>query len=159
MKSDPHRDLRKHLANLLEKAEAHADARSTLTDFPTALRGKKPAGSPHTPWQLLEHMRLAQWDILRFCIDEKHVSPDFPSGYWPGPATEADEQTWEQTIDGFHSDLRQVGELIESVSDLTAPIPHGQGQTLLREALLVADHNSYHLGALALLKRLLTEMK
>src|SRR5438270_775827 len=151
--------IRDHVLYLLRGGGAHADLDGLLTDFPIQSINKKIDNIPYTAWQLLEHMRLAQWDILRFCIDEKHVSPDFPSGYWPGPATEADEQTWEQTIDGFHSDLRQVGELIESVSDLTAPIPHGEGQTLLREALLVADHNSYHLGALALLKRLLTEMK
>src|SRR5437588_11184 len=106
-KPDPNRSLRKHLVNLLEKAEAHADARSTLKDFPATLRGKKPAGSPHTPWQLLEHMRLAQWDILKFSVDARHVSPKFPEGYWPRHDSPPDASAWNQSAKQFLADLRR----------------------------------------------------
>jgi len=156
MKSDPNRSLRQHLANLLEKAEAHADARSTLKSFPAALRGKRPAGSPHTPWQLLEHLRLAQWDILRFSVDARHVSPKFPEGYWPQHDAPADASAWNQSVKQFLADLDAMKDLVTNpVTDLFAPIPHGDGQTILREALLVADHNAYHLGQLILLRRIL----
>src|SRR5438477_10377608 len=101
VKSDSHRALRQHLANLLEKAEAHADARSTLKEFPAALRGKKPAGSPHTPWQLLEHMRLAQWDILKFSVDARHVSPKFPEGYWAQHDAPPDASAWNHSLKPF----------------------------------------------------------
>ena len=156
MKSDPHRDLRKHLANLLEKAEAHADARSTLTGFPAALRGKKPAGSPHTPWQLVEHMRLAQWDILKFSVDARHVSPKFPEGYWPEQDAPASALAWNGSVKQFLGDLDSIKKLVSNPqTDLFSAIPHGDGQTILREALLVADHNSYHLGQLIMLRRML----
>lgn len=156
MTADPNRSLRQHIANLLEKAEAHADARSTLTDFPAALHGKKPAGSPHTPWQLLEHMRLAQGDILKFSIDPKHVSPKFPEGYWPKSASPASDAEWKQSVKQFLGDLDAMKKLVtDPETDLLAPIAHGDGQTILREALLVADHNAYHLGQLILLRRML----
>lgn len=156
MTPDPHRSLRQHLANLLEKAEAHADARSTLKEFPDALRGKKSAGSPHTPWQLLEHMRLAQWDILKFSVDAHHVSPKFPEGYWPQHDSPADASAWNQSVKQFLADLDAMKDLVTNpATDLFAPIPHGDGQTILREALLLADHNAYHLGQLILLRRIL----
>ena len=158
MKPDPNHSLRKHLANLLEKAEAHADARATLKDFPAALRGQKPKGSPHTPWQLLEHMRLAQWDILKFSVDAAHVSPKFPEGYWPQHGSPADAAAWNQSVKQFLADLDAMKSLVsDPATDLFAPIPHGDGQAILREALLLADHNSYHLGQLILLRRILEE--
>src|SRR5437588_12505936 len=130
-KPDPNRSLRKHLVNLLEKAEAHADARSTLKDFPATLRGKKPAGSPHTPWQLLEHMRLAQWDILKFSVDARHVSPKFPEGYWPRHDSPPDASAWNQSAKQFLADLDEMKALITNPStDLFAPIAHGDGQTI-----------------------------
>jgi hypothetical protein len=148
--------LREHLVNLLTKAEAHVDPQTELKDFPRSLRGRKPKGAPHTPWQLLEHMRIAQWDILRFSLDSKHVSPKFPEGYWPKDDGPSSDDAWELSVRQFLADLDEVCSLVRNKKrDLFASIPHGDGQTLLREALLVADHNAYHLGQLVMLRRTL----
>lgn len=148
--------LRRHLISLLTKAEAHVDVSSTLKDFPPKLRGRKPKGAPHTPWQLLEHMRLGQWDILRFSIDPKHVSPKWPDEYWPKTGAPPSDNAWNQSVKSFLADLNAMCELVgDEERDLFTPIAHGNGQTLLREALLVADHNAYHLGQLVLVRRTL----
>lgn len=148
--------LRTHIVNLLTKAEAHVDVASTLKDFPAALRGRKPKGSPHTPWQLLEHMRIGQWDILRFSVDPKHTSPKWPEGYWPKTATPPTDKAWDESVRSFLGDLDETVALVrDKKRDLFAPFLHGDGQTLLREALLLADHNAYHLGQLVLLRRTL----
>jgi hypothetical protein len=148
--------LRRHLISLLTKAEAHVDARGELEGFPPELRGRKPEGAPHTPWQLLEHLRIAQWDILRFSVDAKHESPKFPDGYWPETEEPPDDKAWDKSVRQFLADLDAVCELVaDTKRDLFAPIPHGSGQTLLREALLVADHNAYHLGQIVLIRRTL----
>jgi hypothetical protein len=148
--------LRTHLVNLLTKAEAHVDVQSELKDFPANLRGRKPEGAPHTPWQLLEHMRIAQWDILRFSMDAKHVSPKFPDGYWPETDSPPSPKAWDKSVKEFLHDLDEMCELLrDSKRDLFAPIPHGDGQTLLREALLVADHNAYHLGQIVTVRKTL----
>jgi hypothetical protein len=127
-----------------------------VAGLPAELRGAKPPGQPHTPWRRLEHLRLAQWDILRFCMDPGHVSPDFPDGYWPSGDEPPDPGAWDRSVESFRADLRAVRDLVaDPASDLLAPLPHGQGQTLLREALLVADHNAYHLGQLVLVRCLL----
>ena len=123
---------------------------------PRRLRGAKPQGLPHTPWRLLEHMRIAQWDILRFSIDPAHVSPEFPAGYWPAGDAPPDAAAWDQAVAAFRADLKAMMDLVANpATDLFAPIAHGQGQTILREALLVADHNAYHLGQLVTVRRLL----
>ena len=156
MASDPYSSLRQHLANLFEQAEAHADARSTLKEFPRALQGKKPPSAPHTPWEMLEHMRIAQWDILKFSVDPKHVSPKFPDGYWPKESAPKSDAAWDQSAKQFLADLGAMKKLVtDPKTDLFANIPHGEGQTILREALLVADHNAYHLGQLILVRRIL----
>ena len=148
--------LRTHLVNLLTKGEAHIDAASELKDFPVKLRGRKAEGSPHTPWQLLEHMRLGQLDILRFSVDAKHVSPKWPEGYWPETDAPPDARAWDKSVRQFLSDLEAICKLVRDPKrDLLARIPHGTGQTLLREALLVADHNAYHLGQIVLTRRIL----
>jgi hypothetical protein len=148
--------LRKHLIDLLDMKGAHVDFESVVRDFPVKLRGVKPAGAPHTAWQLVEHMRLAQWDILEFSRDAKHVSPDFPGGYWPVSDAPLSGAAWQQSVRMFRHDLSEMKKLISNPKlDLYAPIPHGEGQTLLREALLVADHNSYHLGQLVMLRKML----
>ena len=148
--------LRTHLINLLTKAEAHIDVQSELKNFPAGLRGRKPEGAPHTPWQLLEHMRIAQWDILRFSVDAKHVSPEFPEGYWPETDSPPSPKAWEKSVKEFLHDLDEMCKLVgDPKRDLFARIPHGTGQTLLREALLVADHNAYHLGQIVLVRRML----
>jgi hypothetical protein len=149
--------LRQHLVNVLTKGSAHVDALTELKDFPAPLRGRKPDGAPHTPWELLEHMRIAQWDILRFSEDSKHISPKFPEGYWPKTEAPPSDAAWEGSVRQFLADLEEMSALVQDKKrDLFAPIPHGDGQTLLREALVVADHNSYHLGQLVQLRRTLT---
>jgi hypothetical protein len=153
---DTNDSLRQHLVSLLTKAEAHVDGRAELKDFPAKLRGDKPEGAPHTPWELLEHMRLAQWDILHFSADRKHKSPKFPEGYWPKTSAPPSDASWDGSVKMFLADLEEMCALVrDKKRDLFAPIPHGQGQTLLREALLVADHNAYHLGQMVLLRKTL----
>lgn len=149
--------LREHIVNLLIKGEAHVDVSSELRDFPRKLRGSKPEGAPHTPWQLLEHMRIAQWDILQFSVDAKHVSPKWPEGYWPETEEPPSDKAWDKSVKDFLTDLDKVCKLVRDPKrDLFAKIPHGTGQTLLREALLVADHNAYHLGQMVMVRKILS---
>jgi hypothetical protein len=148
--------LRRHLISLLTQAEAHVDAKRTLQEFPGELVGRKPEGAPYTPWQLLEHMRIAQWDILQFSLDAKHKSPKWPEEYWPKTAAPPDANAWNQSARKFMEDLDAVCRFVRDPKlDLFSGIPHGDGQTYLREVLLVADHNSYHLGQLVTLRKML----
>jgi hypothetical protein len=148
--------LRQHLLELLRGGHAHADFESAIRNVPPALRGKRPKGAEHSPWEILEHLRIAQWDILEFSRDAAHRSPEWPGGYWPRTAAPPDEKAWEKSVRAFRHDLKAMCELVEdSSTDLYARIPHGNGQTILREALLVADHNAYHLGELVLARRIL----
>jgi hypothetical protein len=148
--------LRKHLLSLLNGGNAHLTFDEAIKDFPAALRGKRPKGSPHSPWEILEHMRIAQWDILEFTRNSEHVSPDFASGYWPTTPEPPDNKAWSKSEDAFRADLKAMTALVSDKStDLFTPIPHGSGQTVLREALVLADHNAYHLGQLVLLRRIL----
>jgi hypothetical protein len=148
--------LREHLVALLRGGGAHLDFESAIADLPEKLRGARPPGLPHTPWRLVEHMRIAQWDILNFSTDPHHVSPEFPDGYWPVGDAPPDPGAWDRTIAAFRSDLEAMQHLVaDPATDLFASIPGGQGQTILREALLVADHNAYHLGQLVVVRRLL----
>ncbi|MDQ3908195.1 MAG: DinB family protein [Acidobacteriota bacterium] len=148
--------LREHLLYLLRGGGAHVGFDDALKDFPADLINGRVEGVPYTPWHVLEHMRIAQWDILEFSRDAAHVSPRWPEGYWPGKDAEADAGAWQKTVESFRRDLEAMCALVEDpASDLYAPIPHGTGQTLLREALLVADHNAYHLGVLVALRRAL----
>jgi len=152
--------LRQHLVNLMRGGHAHADFDTAIKNLPVALRGKRPKGAEHSPWEILEHLRIAQWDILEFSRDAKHQSPDWPSGYWPATAAPPNDKAWEKSIRVFRKDLNAMCALVEDAStDLFAKITHGDGQTVLREALLVADHNSYHLGELVLVRRLLGTWK
>jgi hypothetical protein len=148
--------LRDHVLELLRDGHAHLDFEKATADLPAQLRGSKPRGLPFTPWRLVEHMRIAQWDILQFSIDPHHVSPDFPDGYWPPDDVPPDSLSWDQSIASFLADLKTLSDLISDPKmDLLAPLPHGEGQTILREALLAADHNAYHLGQLVVVRRLL----
>jgi DinB superfamily len=154
MKND--RALRKHLLDLLGGGHAHLNFEKASAGIPADLRGAKPPGLPFTPWRLIEHLRIAQWDILQFSVDPNHVSPDFPDGYWPKGDTPSDSEAWDRSVDAFRADLRAMMNLVADPStDLFTPLPHGEGQTMLREALLVADHNAYHLGQLVTVRRLL----
>ena len=156
---DNNKALREHLLYLLKEGGAHLDFEA-IKDLPPSARGKRPEGSPHSPWELLEHMRIAQWDILEFCRNSKHVSPEFPKGYWPATPEPASESAWDKTVNAFRADLDALTGLIANeATDLFAPIQHGDGQTILREALLTADHNAYHLGQLVFVKRMLESRK
>lgn len=124
--------------------------------LPPKLRGRQVNGVPFTAWSLVEHMRIAQWDILEFCRNPRHVSPEFPKGYWPSDSAPPDSKAWDASVRAFRRNLKEMEAIIsDPKTDLLKVIPHGQGQTLLREALLVADHNAYHLGQLIMIRRLL----
>src|SRR6185436_5936443 len=148
--------VREHLVKLLEGGQAHVTFDAAVRGLPAALRGKKPKGAEHSAWEILEHIRIAQWDILEFSRDGKHVSPKWPEGYWPRHDELGNEALWKETVEKIRADLKQMEALVADTStDLIAKIPHGSGQTILREALLIADHNSYHLGVLAVTGRIL----
>lgn len=150
------RALREQLVWLLEKGHAHVTFEPAIEDIPADARGRKPPNVPHSPWRLLEHMRIAQWDILEFSRNPEHISPEFPDGYWPDNDAPPDERAWDESIRAFRADLQAMQDLITGeATDLFAPIPHGRGQTLLREALLLADHNAYHVGQLVVVRRAL----
>lgn len=148
--------LRHQLVELIQGGNAHATFDDTVKNFPVELRGKRPDGAPHSPWEELEHLRIAQWDILEFSRSEKHASPKWPEGYWPKSPAPPDEKAWEHSVAAFKKDRQAMCALIaDTNTDLYAKIPHGDGQTVLREALLVADHNAYHVGQLVMVRRLL----
>jgi len=149
-------DLRDHLVALLDGRQAHANFDDVIHNIPADLRGVCHPEVAHTAWGVLEHLRIAQWDILEFSRDPSHESPQFPEGYWPVGESPPDSDSWERSMRAFKSDLGAFQNLVADPStDLFAEIPWGTGQTVLREALLVADHNSYHLGELVTLRRLL----
>jgi DinB superfamily len=148
--------LRKHLINLLRMEGAHLSFDEAVKGFPIEFRGAKPKGAPHTPWQLLEHLRIAQWDILDFSRNPAYKEMKWPDDYWPKTEAPPDAAAWDHSVEQFRRDLKAMEELVSDASvDLTARIPHGTGQTVLREALLVVDHNSYHLGQLVFVRKML----
>ncbi len=144
---NPDRALREHLVSLLKGGGAHVHFMDAIDGFPEAKRGAFVEGLRH---------RIAQRDILEFSRNPKHVSPGFPEGYWPKTPVPPDEAAWEESVQAFQHDLQEMIKLVKSTkTDLCAAIPHGDGQTILREALLLADHNAYHLGQLIDLRRAL----
>ena len=146
--------LREQLAVSLSGRGAHVPFDKAVEGFPVELCGRQISGLPHTAWQLLYHLWICQWDILEFVRDPKHESPAWPEGTWPGDAAPQKKAEWETTVKKFRADLKAIIELVrDTKNDLTTPIPHGEGQNLLREALLVIDHNSYHVGQLVDLRR------
>jgi hypothetical protein len=148
--------LRKQLVELLRMEGAHLSFDDAVADFPVKLRGIKARGAPHTPWQLLEHLRIAQWDILDFSRNPAYQEMKWPDDYWPKTEAPPDAAAWDKSIEQFRRDLKAIEELVSDAgTDLTARIPHGTGQTLLREVLLVADHNSYHIGQLVFVRKML----
>lgn len=153
--NDKDEAVRKHAVYLLRGGGAHLSFDDFVDSFPADLCDRRIEGLPYTPWQILEHMRIAQWDILEFSRDSNHISPAFPKGYWPQPDELGTPAGWQKTVAEFRKDLQQMEALVEDpATDLYAKIPHGDGQTILREALLIADHNAYHLGALAVMARI-----
>jgi hypothetical protein len=154
------KSLREHLLYLLNGGGAHARFDDAVKDLPEHLRGAKPNGLPHSAWMLLEHLRLAQWDIIEFSRNAKHMSPEWPKGYWPATEAPASTAAWNRSIQQFRRDLKAMQDLVANPkTDLYARIPWGDGQTILREALLLADHNAYHLGQLVDVRRLLGAWK
>jgi DinB superfamily len=160
MTNNHEQPLRQHLVELLAGGSAHAKFEDAIKGLPPKLRGAKPASFPHSPWMLLEHLRLAQWDILEFSRNPKHVSPPWPAGYWPKTTAPPKAPAWNKSMQQFRRDLKAMQALVANPkTDLFARIPWGEGQTILREALLVADHNAYHVAQLVDLRRLLEAWK
>ena len=156
MPQDPDHSLREHLLELLTGGHAHAKFEDAVDDLSERLRGAKPANFPHSPWMILEHLRIAQRDILEFSCNEKHKSPKWPEGYWPTTEAPPTAGAWKNSVDQFAADLNAMKDLVRnSKTDLFAKIPWGDGQTILREALMLADHNSYHVAQLVDVRRLL----
>ena len=150
------KSLRQHLVDLLRGGNAHVKFEDVIADFPASLRGQKASNLPHSAWMLLEHMRLAQWDILEFSRDRKHKSPNWPEGYWPATDDPPTTAQWNASVKQFQKDLKEMKDLVKNPkTDLFAKIPWGDGQTILREALLIADHNAYHLAQIVDVRRLL----
>ncbi len=160
MKADQDKALREHLTNLLDGKGAHLTLEDALGGLPKDVRGKKPANVPHTPWRLLEHIRIAQHDIVEFCTNPKYKEPKWPDDYWPKQDGPKDDKEWQKSIDGVHQDLESMKALVNDPKvDLFAKISWGDGQTYLREALLIADHNAYHIGEIVAVRRALGAWK
>jgi hypothetical protein len=156
MKKESDRALRRHVIDLLKGGGAHVKFDDVIPAIPAKLRGQRPPGMPHSPWMLLDHMRIAQRDILEFSRNPKYKSPAWPDGYWPRTEAPPNAAAWNESVKNYRKDLKSLENLIASPkTDLFAKIPWGDGQTILREALLVADHNAYHLGQLVDVLRLL----
>jgi hypothetical protein len=153
MKAVQDTSLRQHVANLLSGKGAHVDFTEAVHGVPVELRGKRVSGIPHSLWELVEHIRIAQWDILEFSRNPKHVSPKWPEGHWPKIAEPPDAAAWDASIAAVEKDRNVMKRLVlNPKTDLFAKIPHGEGQTILREALLVADHNAYHVGEIVIVR-------
>jgi hypothetical protein len=156
MSQDQTQSLRDHLLELLRGGHGHATFDKVIEGLPAKLRGAQAPGLPHTVWQLLEHLRLAQWDLLEFSRDPGHVSPPGPEGYWPKDAAPPDDAAWEKSVESFHQDLQAMQDLVaDPRTDLYAKLPWGDGQTVLREAMLVADHNAYHVAQIVSVRQAL----
>jgi len=148
--------LRRQLRDELTSSHAHVTFEHAFRGVPRELRAARPDGQPHTLWALLEHLRIALWDILEFSRGPEHVSPKWPDGYWPAGDAPPDDAAWEESLRRFAADLAAFCALIDDPGrDLFAPFPWGDGQTLLREALVIVDHNGYHLGQVVTLRQLL----
>lgn len=148
--------LRAHLLRLLDWQDAHVTFEAAVDGITGEMRGRRPDGLPYSPWQLVEHMRIAQADILDFCRNPEYAEMRWPDDYWPASAQPPSEAAWNASIQAFRRDQEALARLAaDPAIDLFAAIPHGTGQTYLRELLLVADHNAYHVGQLVALRRLL----
>jgi len=153
---DRDQSLREQLAEALRAGHAHQPPSEILAALPVALQGQAPAPGLATPWQLLEHLRISQWDILEFSRNPGHVSPRWPEGYWPPETAPADAAAWDRSVAGFGGDLQALVALAtDPARDLLAPFAYGDGQTLAREVILAAVHNAYHLGQLVTARRML----
>jgi hypothetical protein len=150
------RVVREQLLSLLHGGNAHMTFDEALAAFPPEYINKKPGEINYTFWHLLEHMKIAQWDILEFIRNPDHVTPDWPDGFWPPKTKKADKKEWKKTISSYKKDLKSIEQFVQdSETDLFAPIPHAKKYTIFREILLVADHNAYHISELITLRRVM----
>jgi hypothetical protein len=148
--------IREFLSKLLSWEDAHVGFDAAVTDIPLELQATQPAGLPYSPWQLVEHLRITQHDILDFCVNSKYAEMTWPDDYWPSTPAPPGAAAWEDSVNSFKEDRKALQQLaVDPRVDLNAKIPHGSGQTYLRELILVADHSSYHIGQLVLVRRLL----
>ncbi len=153
---DSQHDLRRQLVEGLRGVDTHMSFDEAVADFPDWAINTRPPNVPYTPWHILEHLRITQWDILAYVRDPSHVSPDWPVGYWPAPTQEASPERFRATIESFRADLRAFEQLVlDPGTDLLAPLAHAPEHTILREARLVANHNSYHVGEFASLRQVM----
>jgi hypothetical protein len=144
------------LTKLFMGGNAHATFEQAVADLPAALRNQAVPDVPYTIWHLVEHIRIAQWDIVEFCLNPAHESPEWPKGYWPDKALAVDEAGWQAALTQIQHDQQRFVELLENpATDLFAPLPHGDGQNVFRETLLIGDHAAYHTGEIILVRRLL----
>jgi hypothetical protein len=155
-----HKGLIKNVVHLLERGNAHASLDDALKNIPFSLLGEKPANLPYSIWQLAEHIRISQWDILEFSRNAKHISPKWPDGYWPSEVAPGSETTWQKCIETIQADRNAFIVLVKNAGEaLDKVFEYGDGQSLLKEALVLADHNSYHTGELIIIRRLLNAWK
>jgi len=148
--------LREQLVSVLRGGHAHATYEDVVADLPAALRGRRPNGAPYSPWMILEHIRIAFWDILEFSRNPSHVSPEFPAEYWPAHPEPPNANAWSDSVARYRADREAFERLVrDPASDLFTPFAHGSGQNLVREVLVAATHTSYHLGELVVLRRML----
>ncbi|MBE9584194.1 DinB family protein [Mucilaginibacter sp. JRF] len=153
---NPHHDtLLNELTNFLTGKGAHVSFAEAVDGLPANLRGVKADNMPYSIWQLVEHIRIAQWDMLEFSRDANHQSPNWPEGYWPDEAAPESDEAWNASLKKIESDLQEFIALLKSAKDIYAPFAHGTGQNLLREALQIGDHNAYHTGEILAVRRVL----
>lgn len=148
--------IREHITQLLDGRNAHLTFDDAVDQFPIERINEHPPNVPYNPWHLIEHLRISQWDILEFIRDPDHQSPKWPAGYWPDPSAAADHPQWIKSLGLFRKDLAAIKDLVQNPAiDLSAEIPHATGYTYIREFLLVADHNAYHIGEFAILRQIM----
>src|ERR1700761_5700612 len=149
---DQHKILINELLKLLQGGNAHASFEDAIKDLPADLRGVKPDKLPYSIWQLVEHIRIAQWDMVQFSKEAEHKSPKWPDEYWVKETAPKDEKQWKDSISQIEKDLEEFIELLKSGEDIYAPIAHGDGQSILREALQIADHIAYHTAEIIVIR-------
>ncbi len=153
---DVDKAMRQELLALLRGGNAHMTFDEAVSGFPMEEINRKVPHGSYTVWHLLDHMRIVQWDILEFVRNPRHVSPDFPGGYWPPPDEQATRTKWEKSVEGFRADLAAVQQIVQNPqTDFFGPMPHAKEYVIFREMLLVADHNAFHVGELVALRRVL----
>ena len=148
--------IREHVLFALNGDGAHVDFETAMRDLPEALRDKRPPGAAHSLWEVIQHLRIAQWDILEYIRNSSHVSPEFPAGYWPAVNSQPSSDSWEESLEKFRADFAAIIAMVsDPTCDILAPLHGVSGQTIARKLLMLADHNAYHLGEFVALRRVL----